>query len=80
MSDFPAKIQEIVNSALQKNADERYQTADEFGQEIKDLLYDIEHEISIEKMSSSSRISTKRKSDNNPSDTADAISTDIHHQ
>lgn len=44
------ELQRIVCKALQKERGERYQTAKDFALDVKNLLYEIEHEISAERM------------------------------
>ncbi|HZH33646.1 MAG TPA: protein kinase, partial [Pyrinomonadaceae bacterium] len=44
----PAELQRIVRRALQKDRDERYQNIKDFALDLKNLLYEIEHEISLE--------------------------------
>jgi serine/threonine protein kinase len=44
----PAELQRIVRKALRKERDERYQNIKDFALDLKNLLYEIEHEISAE--------------------------------
>ena len=46
--NFPAELQRIVRKALKKERDERYQNIKDFALDLKNLLYEIEHEISAE--------------------------------
>ena len=45
----PTELQRIVRKALQKDRDERYQNIKDFALDIKNLIYEIEHEISGER-------------------------------
>jgi Tol biopolymer transport system component len=49
IADAPAELQRIVRKALQKDRDQRYQSVKDFALDVKDLLYEIEHEISAER-------------------------------
>ncbi|HEX8565535.1 MAG TPA: protein kinase [Pyrinomonadaceae bacterium] len=44
----PAELQRIVRKALRKEPEERYQNIKDFALDLKNLLYEIEHEISAE--------------------------------
>jgi serine/threonine protein kinase len=55
VSALPVRLQQITDKALQKDPTERYQKAEDFVRDIRELLYDIEHEVSIEKMNAISR-------------------------
>ncbi|MDQ3798436.1 MAG: protein kinase [Acidobacteriota bacterium] len=45
----PAELNRIVCRALQKDCNERYQSIKDFALDLKNLLYDLEHEISLER-------------------------------
>jgi eukaryotic-like serine/threonine-protein kinase len=46
VQNVPVELQRIIRKALQKDREERYQSVKDFALDIKDLLYDIEHENS----------------------------------
>ncbi len=50
--DTPAELQRITRKALQKDCDERYQSVRDFALDVKDLIYELEHENSGEKVRS----------------------------
>jgi eukaryotic-like serine/threonine-protein kinase len=45
----PAELQRIIRKALQKDREERYQHIKDFALDLKDLIYELEHEISGER-------------------------------
>jgi eukaryotic-like serine/threonine-protein kinase len=45
----PAELQRIVRKALQKDRDERYQNVKDFALDVKNLIYELEHENSGER-------------------------------
>lgn len=50
VADIPAELNRIVRKSLQKDREARYQNVKDFTLDLKDLIYDLEHEISIERM------------------------------
>jgi eukaryotic-like serine/threonine-protein kinase len=50
--EAPAELQRIIRKALQKDREERYQHIKDFALDLKELLYEIEHEISAERVRS----------------------------
>ncbi|MDQ4122787.1 MAG: protein kinase [Acidobacteriota bacterium] len=48
LPNAPAELQRIVRKALRKEPEERYQNIKDFALDLKNLLYEIEHEISAE--------------------------------
>ena len=52
VNNAPAELQRIIRKSLQKNREERYQHIKDFALDIKELIYELEHEMSGERMRS----------------------------
>jgi eukaryotic-like serine/threonine-protein kinase len=48
----PAELQRILRKSLQKDREERYQHVKDFALDVKELLYEIEHDLSAERLRS----------------------------
>ncbi len=54
LQDAPSELGRIIRKTLQKDREERYQSVKDFALDLKDLLYEIEHNISAERNKSNS--------------------------
>jgi eukaryotic-like serine/threonine-protein kinase len=54
IQDAPPELGRIIRKALQKDREERYQSVKDFALDLKDLLYELEHNTSAERKKSNS--------------------------